>query len=822
MKLARAIRVIAIELNLALLATAAAGARFQSASPTTTTGSNGFGDYVRAHSAAISVSLVALGIAILALRVYWQERPKNRQYPPHAIHRQETARPVIPEPVPSKPEIPTGPPPTLPDELVDICASGNAILLAGPGLGSMIAMNEREYMLSDLVFNSLDVPASMQLELRQLLEQGRSAFVSDAISARTPLPRIVAVLLKRRKEAQSLLTPRRSLRDIPFAGVLTTAWDDLCEQTFEGRHPAIIASEEQASNWSPSRHGFYIIKVRGDLEKPGTVVFGAADLRDSVLTRRQLSRVITSETLSRPMFMLGMTLDQIEEFFDAFLVHRRPSRPSFALTPYTPFWQAQVDRFQSRYGVTLIGYNPDLRDPELEAFLSQLGARVKKLARARNVHESPSLRALKLTNIGVFETLSLDFTSGWNVILGNNGSGKSTILRAIAVALAGENADTQAAAQHLLRQGAKDGSIEVRVGEVLYRTELRRERDRIAMTAAQLTPLQNGDWVVLGFPPLRGVSMRNPSGPSGTSSGDPTIDDLLPLLRGALDTRLDSLKQWLVNIEVNATTQSREAAASQRLRDSFFELLQKFTPGQIVSFARLDRKTWQPYVFTDDGEIPIDDVSQGMSSVIGWVGTLLQRMFEIHADAKDPTTGPALVLVDELDAHLHPEWQQKLPAVIREHFPRLQIIATTHSPLIVSSLTRKELFVALRNPTERSQVVVSPALIDPEGMRVDQILTTPLFGLESTRNAAMAAKISRYAQLLSNRKSSEEREFQELRDELATKLMYGETERELIEERAAIDASRETMDKLVARVAARSPEEEKRLRAAIGEGKDKP
>jgi predicted ATP-dependent endonuclease of OLD family len=75
--------------------------------------------------------------------------------------------------------------------------------------------------------------------------------------------------------------------------------------------------------------------------------------------------------------------------------------------------------------------------------------------------------------------------------------------------------------------------------------------------------------------------------------------------------------------------------------------------------------------------------------LLGWVGYLCQRLKETAQDSNsDPlsTDGYALVLIDEVDAHMHPRWQQVLVRRLKQVFPNVQFIASTHSPLIVGGL----------------------------------------------------------------------------------------------------------------------------------------
>jgi hypothetical protein len=184
--------------------------------------------------------------------------------------------------------------------------------------------------------------------------------------------------------------------------------------------------------------------------------------------------------------------------------------------------------------------------------------------------------------------------------------------------------------------------------------------------------------------------------------------------------------------------------------------------------------------------VSIDQLSQGMNSIIAWVGTLLQRMYDIYADSDEPTAESAFVLIDELDAHLHPAWQRLLPSLTRDHFPRVQFLATSHSPLLAGSLRRGELFVAERAPvagsdgTEHLVATVAAADVDPEGLRADQVLTSPLFGLMTSRSPGFGNKVDRYSQLMTaaSRSPEEEAEMQGLKSVISASYRDGETETE--------------------------------------------
>ena len=117
----------------------------------------------------------------------------------------------------------------------------------------------------------------------------------------------------------------------------------------------------------------------------------------------------------------------------------------------------------------------------------------------------------------------------------------------------------------------------------------------------------------------------------------------------------------------------------------FFRIATALMPevGYWVEFSRIDEETLEVMVRTPDGEPPLQLLSQGIGSVIGWTGTLIARLEDMETAWWSTRDIQGIVLVDEIDAHLHPKWQRKIVRAIRNEFPAVQVIATTHSPLLL-------------------------------------------------------------------------------------------------------------------------------------------
>jgi hypothetical protein len=259
--------------------------------------------------------------------------------------------------------------------------------------------------------------------------------------------------------------------------------------------------------------------------------------------------------------------------------------------------------------------------------------------------------------------------------------------------------------------------------------------------------VQAGVWLVIGFPPLRGISMRNPTGPVHEPVSGVGPDDMLPLLRNAPDTRLDDVKQWVVNTEVRADRADDPASdPNRKVLEKFFEIIHDLLPGTKFTYAGVDPDTYDVLLDSVDGRITFDLLSRGMIAVLGWIGVVLQRMYDVYGDEDEPTAQPVLLLVDEIDVHLHPDWQRRLLPLLREHFPGLRLLATTHSPLIVSSAGSAEIFQIGRDEDDRLRA--TPLDREFTGATPDEVLTSAAFNMDSPLDIETDRLRTRYTSLL--------------------------------------------------------------------------
>jgi predicted ATP-binding protein involved in virulence len=348
----------------------------------------------------------------------------------------------------------------------------------------------------------------------------------------------------------------------------------------------------------------------------------------------------------------------------------------------------------------------------------------------------------------------------WTVIFGGNGCGKSTVLKAIGLALAG-NKDPGALgmAARMLKTGTQDGFIEIKLGPDTVRTAFFRDRTSVKMDSPQVTPVEAGATLMLGFPALRGAPSPNPTGPAELRPHDPEPADLLPMVVGDVDKRIASLKQWIVNTMEQARGGLPRAIAIRKLLDS---IIASIVPGEVNGLADLPVGSYQICVKTPEGVVPFDDLSQGMMSIFNWLGVAVQRLYDFYPDSETPEKESTVVLIDEIDTHLHPDWQRRVVELTRRHFPNMQVIATSHSPLLAGALHKEEICVMERDPRTR-KVGQLPITMETYGMRAERILTSAIFGLTSDRNPEVERKIHRYVELFQSLTPLDGLEKEELR-----------------------------------------------------------
>lgn len=128
------------------------------------------------------------------------------------------------------------------------------------------------------------------------------------------------------------------------------------------------------------------------------------------------------------------------------------------------------------------------------------------------------------------------------------------------------------------------------------------------------------------------------------------------------------------------------------------------------------------FVNKQHDKVLFNQLGSGYQSLITWVVDYAKRQFDRYPSSENPLAEPGIVLVDEIDLHLHPTWQRKVIRFLRGLFPQTQFIVTAHSPLVVQSADDINVVVLHRDEESEEISIEQPALTNFQGWSVEEIL----------------------------------------------------------------------------------------------------
>ncbi len=403
------------------------------------------------------------------------------------------------------------------------------------------------------------------------------------------------------------------------------------------------------------------------------------------------------------------------------------------------------------------------------------------------------LKKFTIQNIKCFSNLTLDFAPGghprkWTAILGKNGIGKSTLMQAIGVTLAGPVAirELMPVADGWVRSNANYGLIE---SEILW-TEGDAQTPHWPKTKTPylaryvVTGQGDGDLPASlseyrDMPPI----VMDWSGEGSSKAREKVTKDMIRLKQTAYS---ENKKGWfscgygpfrrlsggaqqadrILYSERKASrfiTLFREDAALTNATDWLISLYNTGRDGDVANQYTLDqvKEALKSDLLPESCDLVVNsnsallkvagrspvlfrDLSDGYRSMLALGVDLLRRASSSFPEAENLLSVAGVVLIDEIDAHAHPEWQRQIGHWLRTKFPNLQFIVTTHSPFIAQVADEQGGNIILE---QRDGVISTRDDVESvEGWRADQILTD-LQDLKSTRSPEAEKKLRRYQEL---------------------------------------------------------------------------
>ena len=340
------------------------------------------------------------------------------------------------------------------------------------------------------------------------------------------------------------------------------------------------------------------------------------------------------------------------------------------------------------------------------------------------------LREIRVDNYRCFDDLTLPLEEDTTILFAENGGGKTALLTALAMGLAviqrdspktlklTAGRDSRRGVPNDKRQPGPACPCEVTwtaaVGEtetVTWSTAVQpasgrtRHRHRQIFDAVERVRVPGVRWPLFAWYGVDRLGRLH-----GRRRKVEFTWDRWEAYASALNPNLDEapLLQWLQN-EMLGDVSRREQGEPERLfHKSMLEVAVAATPG--VTNAWYDPVARSPMVRFDDAHVaPWSELSDGYHVFIALVADIARRAVMLNESdgSEAPARVEGVVLIDELDLHLHPRWQRVALPRLRDAFPRLQFIITTHSPQVLSSAKNRQVRRLVDGRIQERNVFVS-------------------------------------------------------------------------------------------------------------------
>ncbi len=376
------------------------------------------------------------------------------------------------------------------------------------------------------------------------------------------------------------------------------------------------------------------------------------------------------------------------------------------------------------------------------------------------------IRTLRITNYRGVTSLKLDLHKRLNVFYGVNGSGKSTMLDAVAVMLSwvvSRLRFARSSGRPIIEPEISNGKsfstieIECKKGDLPIRWTLTKNRKGHFANDDRSDFANLNEFIKILLLDIlhKGQKVNLP------------LFSYYPVNRAVLDIPLRIREKHSFNIFTaydNALTggtnfrtffewfREREDLENENRRyidyllkpegfqfpDSQLEAVRKALLSFLPDFKNLTvrRNPLRMEVEKNGKRLTVNQLSDGEKCLIAMIGDLARRMSIANPARENPLEGEGIILIDEIDLHLHPKWQRMIIPKLLEVFPNAQFIISTHSPHVITQVQPESLF--LLKQTDSGIVAEQP--IESYGKSVERILED-LMGLETTRPDEVSVKL---------------------------------------------------------------------------------
>lgn len=387
------------------------------------------------------------------------------------------------------------------------------------------------------------------------------------------------------------------------------------------------------------------------------------------------------------------------------------------------------------------------------------------------------LKTVTLTNFRCFRDFSLDLDEQLTVLVARNGAGKTAILDAIAVGLGafitrlpkvsgkdfhagdflvdndGHNppymrVSLESVDEIKWDRTSKRDDTKKTLGAILKAEGLKKLNENVDQYIDEYNQKQAFNLPVFAYYGTSRAVFNIPKRTRNPQKEFPRFDAFHNALEAS--THYRRMLDYLIHLDHLELSRGREQGnLSYELPE--LKTVRKVIESMIPSVSNLTIKVSPPKLLVDWGSgngkqtLPIEQLSDGYRTTLAMVMDLALRMAQANPDMDDPLQTTGVVLIDEVDLHLHPGWQQTILPDLLRTFPNIQFVVTTHSPQVLTTVPHESIRVI---DWENDEPVVKRVGFS-EGSQAQQMLNDVL-GTNPRPNVPIAQDLKDYFDLVNN------------------------------------------------------------------------
>lgn len=359
------------------------------------------------------------------------------------------------------------------------------------------------------------------------------------------------------------------------------------------------------------------------------------------------------------------------------------------------------------------------------------------------------INTLTIEGIGGIESLQLELNENMNIICGPNGIGKTTILEVIAHIFS--NGQTNILKRNVNSEMGKitveiDNNGTIQSKTIQFDTFVPEKPTQISGALNELSS---------GLISLKTARIFQYQALQSVNKDTSKANNILwnDAINGI---NLSDIKNWFVNRYLYSAHEgalSNEQLNNYELAKACFSFLDSS-----FTFSKVDASSNEIMVNTPSGEIYYEYLSSGFKSIIsilfGIIKEIEFRFTDPRINAKD---FHGIILIDEIELHLHPAWQGKIVEVLLRAFPLAQFVTSTHSPHIIQTAEPNQIVALNSNVNVVKQRILPSSAFGFKGWSIEEVLTD-VMGMSDTRTEFYNSTLTEFNNLLDNEKYDEARD----------------------------------------------------------------